>query len=207
MLISVMAQFNGFPPHRLHASRQVSQSEALAFITTYLEASDTNAALHPNALITKNGPISASSGGATGLVLRNLARLQAGLRGEYLAPEAIVRTGEDEDIPENQSTFPPSTMQIGGIVETAEPTYDPLMGQEGWQDLSDYEREQDVERGDIGEPVPARVLNQAEKPPLPEVPEQMQPKSAEEKIDRRKKKREKRLKEKQEKRMQIQHRR
>ena len=80
---------DSFPPHNHHATKRISSSEALTLLSDYLHQAITDPSLHPNALLTENGPIAPSTGSATGLILHNLERLEAGLRGEHLAAEEL----------------------------------------------------------------------------------------------------------------------
>ncbi|KAI6248510.1 hypothetical protein HI914_03287 [Erysiphe necator] len=74
-----------FPPHRTKISNIVSQDVALAHITAYLTSSETQPHLLPNAhLDPSSGPTIRSSNFS--VTIHNLRRVQAGLRGEILAP-------------------------------------------------------------------------------------------------------------------------
>ncbi|KAL9633191.1 MAG: hypothetical protein Q9164_004843, partial [Protoblastenia rupestris] len=66
-----------FPPTVQHTSTRILPSSAQTLLSTFLHNTTTDASLHPNALLTENGPITPSS---TGLVLHNLTRLEAGLK-------------------------------------------------------------------------------------------------------------------------------
>lgn len=75
--------------------------------------------------------------------MHNLRRVAAGLRGEYLEPEATPEPEEQE--PGFQSKKKQGKKQDADTVSGAE---------EGWQDMSEYEREEGVtEVGDLGEGV------------------------------------------------------
>ena len=89
-----MATYNCFPPHRHHTSQRIVPSKALSLLSDYLAAASTDASLHPNALLTEAGPITPASGThEMGLVLHNLKRVEAGLKGERLAADLTM--GED----------------------------------------------------------------------------------------------------------------
>ena len=137
-----------YPPHRFHSSTQVSPSRALLLLSAYLEATATDASLHPNALFTENGPITPSSGSSTGLVLHTLKRVEAGLRGEHLAADLAFEKFDGDALPE------PIFGNAGNPVPTVEGSQ---MKQhtgavEGeWQDKEEFEREQELVEGDIGD--------------------------------------------------------
>lgn len=86
-----------YPPVLLHASKSLSLSATTTHITKLLSLAETSAHLHPDALLTPSGPEYSARGGLTGgLVLHQLRRVEAGLRGEHLLPE------EDEDAEWNE---------------------------------------------------------------------------------------------------------
>ncbi len=131
-----------YPPHRFHSSTSIPPTHALTLLSAYLSATATDPSLHPNALHTDNGPIAPSAGANTGLVLHNLRRVEAGLRGEQLGPD-LKGQGDEGGADE------------GGTV-VGMPSEGELSGQkdvemDGWQDKEEYEREQYVVQGDIGE--------------------------------------------------------
>ena len=137
-----------YPPHRLHSSTQVSPSHALSLLSAYLEATATDPSLHPNALLTENGPITPSSGSSTGLVLHTLKRVEAGLRGEHLAADLKFEKLGGDGLPElmpGKAEQPLATVagsqieQPNGALESE------------WQDKEEFEREQEVVGGDIGD--------------------------------------------------------
>ena len=81
-----------------------------------------------------------------GVVMHNLRRVAAGLRGEYLEPEATPEP-EEEDVTQidagKRTAKGKSRHMDGEGVGAAE---------EGWQNLSEYEREQGgIEVGEVGE--------------------------------------------------------
>ncbi|KAH9860634.1 hypothetical protein J1614_011965 [Plenodomus biglobosus] len=83
-----MTSLEAPPPSRHISSTPVSPAAASAMLATYLLNSEAHAHLHPDALITPTGVTFSSHGGpAGGVVLHNLRRVAAGLRGEYLEPE------------------------------------------------------------------------------------------------------------------------
>lgn len=137
-----------YPPHRLHSSTQVLPSRALSLLSAYLEATATDPSLHPNALLTENGPITPSSGSSTGLVLHTLKRVEAGLRGEHLAADLKFDKFGGDGLPElmpGKAEHPVVT--VGG--SSIEQPNGALESE--WQDKEEFEREQEVVGGDIGD--------------------------------------------------------
>lgn len=137
-----------YPPYRLHSSTQVSPSRAHFLLSAYLEATATDASLHPNALLTENGPITPSSGSSTGLVLHTLKRVEAGLRGEHLAADLTFEKFGGNGLPE----LVPGN--AGNAVVTADGSQMEHQNGEvegGWQDKEEFEREQELVEGDIGD--------------------------------------------------------
>lgn len=125
---------SAFPPHKTLASVPVTQEIALKFLTTYLEATKSTPYLLPNARLEPSGPTAGSASSAT--TVRNLERVQAGLRGEWLAPIL--------DLNENGAG-------IGVKVATGfEGGEGDKMEVDGWQDLDEYQREQSIEDGEMG---------------------------------------------------------
>lgn len=130
------------PPYRHISSKPITTEYASNFIATFVANSELHAHLHPDALITPTGVQFSSHGGSVGgVVLHNLRRVAAGLRGEHLEPEP---TPEPEERPEEGKK---KRSKGGEEVEAA-----PVVAEEEWQDLEEYEREQEgVEVGEIGE--------------------------------------------------------
>lgn len=75
--------------------------------------------------------------------LRNLERVEAGLRGEYLAP--VLELGDGEN---------------GGKADGLGHSGNGEAGEE-WQDLSEYQREQSIEEGEV-EPRPAALAQEGD---------------------------------------------
>lgn len=144
------------PPYRYISSTPISTADASNLLNTYLTNSESHPHLHPDALITPGGvTLSAHGGPLGGVVLHNLRRVAAGLRGEYLEPE---KTPEPEEQEEQNGDGKWKKGKRRNI-ETAEAqAVDANGGQtayaadEGWQNLSEYEREQgQVEVGEVGD--------------------------------------------------------
>lgn len=129
-----------YPPHRLVSSRRVQPDEALSLISDYLVRAEEDNSLHPNAKLTETGPTVHSAGESVGLVLHNLKRLRDGLKGEYYAaktnPDGVLVTD-------------------GSIGSGAQQPGDGSANYRGdsqfeWQNLSEFEQEQEDEEGDLG---------------------------------------------------------
>ena len=142
-----------YPPAVHHSTIPISTSEALSLLSAYLEATSADPSLHPRAPLTEHGPVAPLSGSNTGLVLHNLRRVEAGLRGENLGEDLTFQKYGGDGLPE---------LMPNGVAEGAskhahrDPSYDDK--QEGveaveseWQDKSEYERQQEVVQGDIGQ--------------------------------------------------------
>ena len=77
------------PPHRLVSFKPIPMADASSMLDTYILNLEAQPHSHPNALITPTDVTLASHGGPTGgIVMNNLRRIAAGLRGRYLEPEA-----------------------------------------------------------------------------------------------------------------------
>lgn len=127
------------PPYVHISSRAISQTDASQILEKYLLNSESHPHLHPDALITPTGVTFSSHGGPTGgVVMHNLRRVAAGLRGEYLEPEATPEPEEDEGAAAAKS-------RSGKKGKNG-------ADQEEWQTMSEWEREEGlVEVGEIGE--------------------------------------------------------
>ncbi|OAF60277.1 hypothetical protein VC83_02989 [Pseudogymnoascus destructans] len=123
-----------FPPHHSKPSHPISPSLALTHLTTYLTAASTSPSLLPNATLQPTGPI-APSDAASNLTIQHLRRVEAGLRGEWLAPTLDLAEGDANAV----------------VDDTKEgKNADEEMGTDGWQDLDEYQREQSVGLGELG---------------------------------------------------------
>jgi hypothetical protein len=144
------------PPHRHVSSQPIALSAATRMLETYLTNSETHPHLHPDALITPTGVTFSSHGGQKGgVVVHNLRRVVAGLRGEYLEPEATPE-------PEEDAAADSARGKKGKKGKKAEPV------EIEWQDKSDYEREQgEIEVGDVGDRV--HVVQEGGEEPTVEV--------------------------------------
>ncbi|KAL8914627.1 MAG: hypothetical protein Q9171_000808 [Xanthocarpia ochracea] len=130
---------------RLRESQRISPSHTQQLISEFLEATTMDPSLHPNALLTENGPVVVSSG-SVGLVLHNLKRVEAGLRGEHLAADLTFKDFGGEGLP----AFTRDKIRNNGTeTEESKAQADQAPAQ-GWQDKAEYEREQEVEQGELG---------------------------------------------------------
>lgn len=128
-----------FPPHRSRPSIPISSSLALRHLSNYLTTAATAPCLLPNATLQPTGPV-AQSDAASNLTIQHLQRVEAGLRGEWLAPSLDL--AESDPFAESA--------QGGKHKKFADEGADAEMGTEGWQDLDEYQREQSIEVGDVG---------------------------------------------------------
>ncbi|KAL9587373.1 MAG: hypothetical protein Q9212_000300 [Teloschistes hypoglaucus] len=134
------------PPTNHHDGQRITTHRAQQLLARFLDQTATDASLHPNALLTENGPITPSSG-STGLVLHNLKRVEAGLRGQHLAADLSFKAFGGEGLPNlmgNGTLDGDLTKQHGKEGEIQD-------FQEDWQDKDEYEREQAIEQGEIGQ--------------------------------------------------------
>jgi hypothetical protein len=128
-----------YPPiYTLQPPQSIPPSLALTYIQNYLTSTLTQPHLHPSSQLTERGPTaSLSSNSAGGLVLHNLRRVEAGLRGERwgdLQGDEAEGERAEEGCPEEQ---------------------------EGWEDMERYRMEQGEvvgagKEGGVGE-VPIEV--------------------------------------------------
>ncbi|KAG9239681.1 hypothetical protein BJ875DRAFT_364948 [Amylocarpus encephaloides] len=126
----------GYPPHRTIPSIPIPSSIALQYLTAYLDLTTTNPSYLPDAKLEASGPVASAVG--TSITIHNLERLQAGLRGEYLAPVLeFNEEGREEGI-NVASGFDDGTKETGE-------------GNAGkdWQDLEDFQREQEEIKGGV----------------------------------------------------------
>ncbi|KAH7409090.1 hypothetical protein BKA64DRAFT_639403 [Cadophora sp. MPI-SDFR-AT-0126] len=131
---------SAFPPQRSVASIPVSQDIALKYLSAYLEAAKTSPHLLPNARLEPSGPTAGPS--SSNITIHNLQRVEAGLRGEWLAPTLDLEEG---NVP-----------IAAGMDDGTNKEQENAEG-EGWMDLDQYQREQSIEGGDIGDKVPGAV--------------------------------------------------
>ncbi|MCJ1323763.1 hypothetical protein MMC10_000424 [Thelotrema lepadinum] len=151
-----MAHFSSYPPTRLHGpGTRISQADAQKFVANYLKHAETDPSLHPDSVLTPSGPEFATAGGAPGLVMNQLRRFEAGLRGVNLAAEV-----EEDDLElgaERTRRKGRGATVLGDdpAAEKGAEERDPLEGM--WQDKEEFEREQEDVEGDVGDRAPAVV--------------------------------------------------
>ncbi len=135
------------PPTRSKSSKPISTAHALSLLQTYLSAAEnpSNAHLLPNATLQQDGPKAQSEAGAN-LVIHNLKRVEAGLRGEWLAPVLDLQ-GVDAEDPFGVTSI---GFANGGTAGGVNGNGGGEEQMEGWQDLEEYQREQSVEEGEVG---------------------------------------------------------
>ncbi|MCJ1288129.1 hypothetical protein MMC26_007484 [Xylographa opegraphella] len=141
------------PPHRIHLSRQIPPSKALSLLSKYLVAAIDQPYLQPNALLTAGGPVFATSSPHAGLTLHNLHRVAAGLRGEHLSAELLVDEHDYGGLPDNQIEGDDLARNRLTALHSREVvrSSDVFMGMEDWQDKTEFEREQDITQGEVGD--------------------------------------------------------
>ncbi|PBP15595.1 hypothetical protein BUE80_DR013675 [Diplocarpon rosae] len=121
-----------FPPQRSVTSIPVAQEIALKYLSAYLEATKSSPHLLPNARLEPSGPTAGSNNSS--ITIHNLQRVEAGLRGEQLAPTVTL---EENDMPNANGNYEGRNMR-----------QENLPGEE-WMDLDEYQREQSFEGGEI----------------------------------------------------------
>ena len=157
---------SAFPNYRSVPSVPVDTETAQKFLEAYLEATISSSYLLPNARLESSGPTTGSSNSS--ITIYNLKRVEAGLRGEWLAPSL-----------ELEETNTANAQGLSGSSSRGPDDMDA----EGWQDLDEYQRDQEAIEGELG-------------PNDTEVELEAKPS----KIDKEARKREKKLRMKEEKR-------
>jgi hypothetical protein len=133
------------PPSHKVSSTPISVTDASRMLETYITNSESHPHLHPDALVTPTGVAFSSNGGPMGsVVMHNLRRVAAGLRGEYLEPEKTPEPEENED--ENADG-----LGAGKKFNKKRKGFTTLR-EEDWEDKAVYEQEQGgIEVGEIGD--------------------------------------------------------
>lgn len=127
---------SAFPPHKSIPSIPVNQSIALKYLQEYLSLTSSTPYLLPNAKLEPTGPTIGSS--HSSVTIHNLQRVEAGLRGEWLAPTLEL---EEENAVEIAQGMDDGTAQGSGGDK---------MDVDGWQDKEEFEREQSIDEGEVG---------------------------------------------------------
>lgn len=172
------------PPHRLLSSSPITTAQASTLLQSYISASESHPHLHPDALITPTGVTFSSHGGPTGgVVMHNLRRIAAGLRGEYLEPEP---TPEPEEQDEGEGAAGKWAGKKGkGKKTTFADGDEPAAAhvEVEWQDKETYEREQgEMEIGEIGDRT--NVVAEGGEEPVVEVSAAGEKRKGDEKMDK-----------------------
>ncbi|MCJ1366331.1 hypothetical protein MMC16_005459 [Acarospora aff. strigata] len=149
-----MSTIQSLPPAVHHSTRPVSPTTALSLLSTYIASAATDASLQPNALLTERGPISSTSGSSTGLTIHNLKRVEAGLRGEHLGADLSFAKFGGEGLPDLQvgvnGVVGGGDVEVNGEGGEGREGEGGGAGEDGWQDLRVYEREQEITDGEVG---------------------------------------------------------
>lgn len=158
-----------FPPHQSIPSIPIPQERALEILQAFLTSSQSTPYLLPNAKLEPTGPSTGSSNSS--VTMHNLGRLEAGLRGEWLAPVLELEEGKDKEAEKK-------------------PTKGDNMEVDDWQDPEEYQLEQDIEEGDLGATLAVEQNSDLEIEEAENIPEVAAPKplTEEEKAARKKEK-------------------
>lgn len=134
----------GPPPSRNVSSTPISLEDASRMLDTYITNSERHPHLHPDAQITPLGvQFSSHSGPNGGVLLHNLRRVAAGLKGEFLEPEKTPEPDENED-----GAFGAKKYNNNGQKRKDFST----ITDDDWQDKAEYDAEQGgIEVGEIGD--------------------------------------------------------
>lgn len=126
-------------PYRRISSKPISLADGSEMLDRYLQNSLAHSHLHPDALITPTGTNFSALGSSGGVVMHNLRRVAAGLKGEHLEPEP---TPEPEGKAGAQNDI--AVEAVNGLQEE--------VAVEGAQDMEEFQREEGVvEVGEIGD--------------------------------------------------------
>ena len=99
--------------------------------------------------MTANGAITPAAGALTlGLVLHNLKRVEAGLRGEQLGADLMFEEFGEQGVPELMPTQNGFQGSLPEGLSGAAKGGDGVEG--GWQDRTEFERQQDIVQGENG---------------------------------------------------------
>ena len=144
--------------------------------------------------------MSTTSGSNTGLILHNLKRVEAGLRGEHLGADLSFSQSVGEGLPDPQISVgdEASVAATMPIVEVDGQNPNVKTRDGDWQDRTEFEREQEVTQGEIGE---SSQLVSTETKEGGDVPIVRETPTAGDKEDRKKKKKERRAQEKRDEQM------
>lgn len=123
-----MSATNAFPPSVIlpNSLKPIAISDAQQILAAYLKRSETQPHLHPDAVLQPSGPTFSVQGGPEGgLVLQQLRRVEAGLRGEILKLDPKSSTAKQSDdtrldaliaeTEEQENTFEETPRKKGGL--------------------------------------------------------------------------------------------
>jgi hypothetical protein len=133
------------PPSRKVSSTPIALADASRMLDTYITNSESHPHLHPDALVTPTGVAFSSNGGPMGsVVMHNLRRVAAGLRGEFLEPEKTPEPEENEDgNADGVGAGKKFNKKRKGFTTVTD---------DDWEDKAVYEREEGlVEVGEVGD--------------------------------------------------------
>jgi hypothetical protein len=159
-----MAGLTPLPPHITHRTTRLTHLEAHKLLSTFLTTAENDAAYRPDSTLSERGPISGSVGATPNLTLSNLKRILKGLEGKRvgggLQLNAIIEGQTSGDRKRNRAgdEEPPRNRQsnsLSAVMGDPLPEEQPTLGtrsegeDDGWQDPTEYEREQIDEDVDL----------------------------------------------------------
>jgi hypothetical protein len=134
-----MPQLHARPPTRVLSTTAVTDDQAHDLLSSYLALTESKPHLHPDADLFTDGPHFSTHGPQGGIILHLLRRVEAGLRGEILAPEstkeALASFEEEAEAVEPEPAPVQNCKKRKKLDET----------QLDWEDPEEYQREQDDE--------------------------------------------------------------
>ena len=191
-----MVSYRPYPPAVHHSRHRITESAALALISNYLSTASFEACLHPDAVLTGDGPVTPSTTlSNSGLVLHQLKRVEAGLRGEHLGADLSLKKYGGDGLPKMMDQ---ASAGAKGFYEAQRDESQERQVKEedlGWQDKAEFEREQDIEQGELGPRNNAVEGSGWQNGRPPQVPKVEVPMSAADKDERKRRKKEKRKRE------------
>ncbi|KAM3076002.1 hypothetical protein ACMFMF_005347 [Clarireedia jacksonii] len=137
---------SAFPPHKSVPSIPVSQDIALKYLQDYLSLTSSTPYLLPNAKLEPTGPTTGSS--HSSVTLHNLQRVEAGLRGEWLAPTLELEEGQGVEVAKGMDD---GTQQGSGQGDH--------MDVDGWQDREEFQRQQEIDDGELNATLQATEMD------------------------------------------------
>lgn len=175
-----MVPKTSYPPsfHHPTLTTTIPPTTAQKQLSSFLTSTQTKPYLHPDSLLRSTGiTYSASSGPSGGLALHHLRRIEAGLRGENLVAETEeelnAQFAEEEKLPDGDDSrldamiekervakkrkrdeieeWAENSSTAGGGVQELESFANTPMHASDWQDQDEYEQEQEVWDGEVGE--------------------------------------------------------